>query len=152
MKKLLLFSIIIGLSFSCTKKVHQETTTVTKTEALQKDTVKEETKPEVAGGDADAHGCKGSAGYTWSVVKNECVRLFEIGTKLNHAEDGKTYSTVAYVIFEGDKAELFLDTQKEAIILERKSEGDSWVNSDLQLIPWKGYVLKKGDKIIYTGQ
>jgi hypothetical protein len=146
MKKVFLFLIITGLSFSCAQKVSQET----------KPAAKEEIKPErrIVGGDSDAHGCKGSAGYTWSIVKNECVRIFEVGTKLAHAEDGKTYSTVAYVIFEkdGNKAELFLDTQKETIILERKAEGEPWVNGDLQLIPWKGYVLKKAGKIIYTGE
>ena len=140
MKKIFLFSVIIGLSFSCAKKVAQEN-----------NTPKEETK-KVVGGDVDTHGCKPSAGYTWSSLKKECVRLFEVGTKLAHTEDGKTYSTVSYVIFEGNQAELFLDTQKEPILLERKSEGDSWTKDDYQLIPWKGYVLKKNGKIIYTGQ
>lgn len=139
MKKVFLFSIIIGLSFSCAKKVSQENKT------------KEETKKVVVGGDVDAHGCKPSAGYTWSTLKKECIRIFE-GTKLSHAEDGKTYTTAAYVIFDANKAELFLDTQKDPIILERKSEGDSWTKADLELIPWKGYVLKKNGKIIYTGE
>jgi hypothetical protein len=145
MKKVFLFSIIIGLTFSCAKKVSQEETKP----------IKEEAKPEhIVGGDSDAHGCKGSAGYTWSAVKNECVRLFEVGTKLEHAKDGKTYSTVAYVIFEkdGNKAELFLDTEDGTIILERKAEGEPWINGDYELIPWKGYVLKKAGKIIYTGE
>jgi len=142
MKKIFLFSIIVGLSFSCAKKVSEE----------NKTPKSQETKPVVVGGDADAHGCKASAGYTWSTLKKQCVRLFEAGTKLSHAEDGKTYSTVAYVIFDGNQAELFLDTQKEPILLERKSEGDSWTKDDYQLIPWKGYVLKKAGKIIYTGE
>jgi hypothetical protein len=141
MKKIFLFSIIIGLAFSCSTKNSKETKTVN------------ESKPEkvMIGGDSDSHGCKASAGYSWSVLKNKCIRIFE-GTKLSHAEDGKTYTTAAFVIFEGNKAELFLDTQKESIILERKTEGDSWTKGDLQLIPWKGYVLKKGEKIIYTGE
>ena len=140
MKKIFLFSVIIGLSFSCAKKVSQENKTEAKPEKV------------MVGGDSDSHGCKASAGYTWSILKNKCIRIFE-GTKLSHVEEtGKTYTTAAYVVFEGNKAELFLDTQKESIILERKSEGDSWVNGDLQLIPWKGYVLKKAGKIIYTGQ
>jgi hypothetical protein len=142
MKKIFLFSMIIGLSFSCAKKVSEE----------NKTPKKQESKSVVVGGDSDAHGCKGSAGYTWSTLKKECVRLFEGGTKLAHAEDGKTYSTVAYVIFDGNQAELFLDTQKDPILLERKSEGDSWTKGDYQLIPWKGYVLKKAGKIIYTGE
>lgn len=135
--------LIIASAISCGKKVSQENTSTTP----------KETQKEVAvGGDSDSHGCKASAGYTWSTLKKECIRVFENSTKLNHAEDGKTYSTVSYVIFDGNKAELFLDTQKESIILERKSEGDSWKKDDLELIPWKGYVLKKAGKIIYTGE
>ncbi|WP_255463004.1 hypothetical protein [Flavobacterium sp. LPB0248] len=142
MKKMFLF-LIIASAISCGKKVSQENTSTTP----------KETQKEVAvGGDSDSHGCKASAGYTWSTLKKECIRVFENSTRLNHAEDGKTYSTVSYVIFDGNKAELFLDTQKESIILERKSEGDSWVNGDWQLIPWKGYVLKKSGKILYTGE
>src|SRR5687767_2417267 len=37
----------------------------------------------VIGGDKDEHGCIGSAGYTWSVVKDSCIRLFERGIKLD---------------------------------------------------------------------
>lgn len=33
----------------------------------------------VAGADRDAHGCIASAGYTWSNVRNQCVRIFEAG-------------------------------------------------------------------------
>ncbi|MNQ65950.1 hypothetical protein D3C85_804250 [compost metagenome] len=135
--------LIMASAISCAKKVSQESTSTTP---------KEPQKEVAVGGDSDSHGCKASAGYTWSVLKKECIRIFENSTKLNHAEDGKTYSTVSYVIFDGNKAELFLDTQKESIILERKSEGDAWVNGDWQLIPWKGYVLKKAGKILYTGE
>ncbi|WP_239455663.1 hypothetical protein [Flavobacterium ginsenosidimutans] len=142
MKKMFLF-LIVASAFSCAKKVSQESVNTTP---------KEPKKEAVVGADTDSHGCKASAGYTWSVLKKDCIRIFENSTKLNHAEDGKTYSTVSYVIFDGNKAELFLDTQKESILLERKSEGDSWVNGDWQLIPWKGYVLKKGEKILYTGE
>ncbi|MEN2487453.1 hypothetical protein AAYQ05_06610 [Flavobacterium sp. B11] len=142
MKKMFLF-LIIASAISCGKKVSQENTSTTP---------KEQQKEAVVGGDSDSHGCKASAGYTWSTLKKECIRVFENSTRLNHAEDGKTYSTVSYVIFDGNKAELFLDTQKESIILERKSEGDSWVNGDWQLIPWKGYVLKKAGKVLYTGE
>ncbi|MNK56975.1 hypothetical protein D3C87_760230 [compost metagenome] len=142
MKKMFLF-LIMASAISCAKKVSQESTSTTP---------KEPQKEVAVGGDSDSHGCKASAGYTWSVLKKECIRIFENSTKLNHAEDGKTYSTVSYVIFDGNKAELFLDTQKESIILERKSEGDTWVNGDWQLIPWKGYVLKKAGKILYTGE
>lgn len=141
MKKMFLF-LIIASTFSCAKKVSQENANVTP---------KETKKEVIVGGDTDSHGCKASAGYTWSTLKKECIRIFE-GTKLSHYDDGKTYTSASYVVFDGNKAELFLDTQKESLILERKSEGDSWINGDWQLIPWKGYVLKKGGKILYTGE
>ena len=34
------------------------------------------------GADKDAHGCIGSAGYTYSVVRKDCIRLWEEGTAL----------------------------------------------------------------------
>lgn len=36
-------------------------------------------KPAIAGADRDAHGCIGSAGYTWSEVRQACIRIFEAG-------------------------------------------------------------------------
>ena len=148
MKKGLLFLIIIIFAFSCAKQMDHK--------MESKSPILKEEKPPLVGGDLDENGCKASAGYTWSVLRKECIRVFEIGTRLNHYEQsGETATTSAFVIFEannGNKAELFLDTQKESIILERKSEGQPWVKDDWQLIPWKGYVLKKTEEIKYTGQ
>ena len=116
----------------------------------------EEAKPKdstMVGVDKDENGCLASAGYTWSKLNKECVRAFT-GIQLNPTENGasedKTLS--AYVLFDesGDKAEVFLPEEK-SIILTRKSEGDSWNFEDYQLIPWKGYVFKKADKILFTG-
>jgi len=35
------------------------------------------TSNNIVGGDRDAHGCIGSAGYTWCAVKNKCLRIWE---------------------------------------------------------------------------
>ncbi len=32
---------------------------------------------QIVGGDKDAHGCIGSAGYSWCEVKNKCLRIWE---------------------------------------------------------------------------
>jgi len=151
MKKVFLVAIIVGLCFSCGKKTAEQQNEVKQEEPIKQE-AREDSADVVVGNDADEHGCKASTGYTWSVLKNECVKLSEVGTVLRHYDEGKEYNTVAYVIFDGDKAELFLDTQKDAIMLVRKSEGESWINGDYILIPWKGYVLKKGDDIIYGGE
>ncbi|WP_433829279.1 hypothetical protein [Flavobacterium anhuiense] len=152
MKKVILIVMIVSMVVSCAKKPSGEKVN---SQELKKDgvevTIQDTVKEAKVGADVDDHGCKASAGYTWSTLKKECIRIFE-GTKLSHSDDGKKYTTASYVIFDGNKAELFLDTQKESIILERKSEGEPWVNGDWQLIPWRGYVLKKGADILYTGQ
>ena len=106
-------------------------------------------KPMV-GADEDLHGCKTSAGYTWSELKGECVRVFEIATPLK-SYDSSAVQMPAFVIFEGDRVELFVQTEKP-MILKRQSEGEPFVNGQWQLIPWKGYVLKKDGKIVYTGK
>ena len=136
---------------SCAKK-HEKTAI----DAVVKDSVivKDSLKTPTVGADSDNHGCKASAGYTWSELKQQCIRVFEEGAKLSPYDSDKTAAEfAAYVIFEenGNKAELFLPNEKP-LILERKSEGDQYVNGDWQLVPWKGYVLKKGKEILYIGQ
>jgi len=154
MKKIILFFGLLA-AISCGKKSEVSSTD------MAVDSVKTETmivvdsiKEPVVGADSDSHGCKASAGYTWSELKQKCIRIFEEGTKLSAYESqNQSAELAAFVIFEsnGNKAELFLPNEKP-IILERKSEGDQFVNGDWQLIPWKGYVLKKGAVILYTGQ
>lgn len=116
----------------------------------------EQLKPKdstMVGVDKDENGCLASAGYTWSKLNKECVRAFT-GIQLNPMDnpttDDATFS--AYVLFDesGDKAEVFMPDEK-SIILTRKAEGQPWIFEDYQLIPWKGYVFKKSDKILFTG-
>ena len=40
----------------------------------------------LVGADRDEHGCIGSAGYTWSEVRKDCIRLFEDGLQFRLAE------------------------------------------------------------------
>jgi hypothetical protein len=142
MKSKLILIAFFVISYSCTKKV---------TPTEPKRTTILSPKIEKVGADRDEHGCIPSAGYTWSVLKKECVRTFEVGTRLNSIEDD---STSAIVIFdeEGNKAELFTSLLKSPIILVRKEEGQSWINGDWELISWKGYALKKDGKVLFHGQ
>jgi len=144
------------LIITCTKKV-AVTAPVVEKDSITKDGVKAEIDTEkapIVGATSDAHGCKASTGFTWSELKQKCIRIFEEGTKLSpYDAENQSAEMAAFAIFEenGNKAELFLPNEKP-IILERNSEGDQYVNGDWQLIPWKGYVLKKGKDILYTGQ
>lgn len=143
MKRSLLVFICAVCLFSCNKSAEGKSGIESKINA---DTINK-----MVGNDVDSDGCKQSAGYIWSELKHECIRLFEIGTRLNPYENPVKDERSAFVIFEGDRAELFLPSSS-TLILERKSEGDPFVNGEYQLIPWKGYVLKKSGTILFTGE
>ncbi len=59
----------------------------------------------------------------------------------------------AFVSFNRDntKAEIFLSTKNEGIVLTKTNEGN-WSNSEYTLISWKGYVLQQNEKPIFGGQ
>lgn len=144
LKKIVLLLVII--SFSCAKKAEIKTDSKVKLDISK--------ESEMVGNDADEHGCKPSTGYQWSVLKNECVKVFSIGIRLNHAvSQEKSYESSAFVIFdEGKKAELFLDNGEKPFILERKSADKTWINGDWELSIDKDYILKKKGKILYSSK
>lgn len=109
--------------------------------------------PPLVGGDTDKHGCKPSAGYTFSILKNDCVRLFEQKTRLNEVEPKQSYSTYVTIIFSDDKrkAELFIPMIESSVILIRKGRKLSWKGSGFELSKAKDYILKKAHKVIYQG-
>jgi hypothetical protein len=111
-------------------------------------------KDSITVSDKDEHGCLASAGYIWSKVNKECVKGFS-GIQLNpiDLQTNEDETKSAYVLFSEDvnQAEIFLPNQENSMVLTRKSEGQPWIYQDWQLIPWKGYVLKQGDKNLFAG-
>jgi len=67
-------------------------------------------KIEITGADRDVHGCIPSAGYTWSVIKNECIRVWEVGLQFTAYGTNTDNGFGATVIISEDKkkAEAFL--------------------------------------------
>ena len=45
--------------------------------ANNKQVINQNTNQPIVGGDRDAHGCIGSAGYSWCEAKNKCLRIWE---------------------------------------------------------------------------
>lgn len=106
----------------------------------------------VLGGDKDAHGCIGSAGYTYSQVKKDCVRTFEQKIKLKEIASKGDY--ISAVIFSKDmkKAEVFVkDAEGGSIVLTRAGKAKAWKKDGYVLVPFKksGYQLKKDNVVIY---
>ena len=83
-------------------------------------------KPAMVGNDKDNHGCKGSAGQTWSVLRNDCIQVFDVGTRLNpiNGKDGEAIIS-AFILFNDNqsKVELFIGNQPN-IILNKNAEGN----------------------------
>lgn len=107
------------------------------------------------GGDRDSHGCIGSAGYTYSQVKKDCIRVFEQKIKLNEVKPKGSSTSMTAVIFSGDmsKAEVFLPDMKESLVLARfgRANSKTWKNGHYTLVHYKktGYQLKKDNVVIY---
>ena len=116
-------------------------------------------KAHVLGGDRDVHGCINSAGYTYSQIKNDCVRVFDQKIKLKEVGSDKSYTTMTAVIFSKDmkRAEIFIpDGKAKSIILEKEGKDKIWksgshIKETYVLVPYKktGYQIKKDDVVIY---
>lgn len=146
MKKLLLLSVFSLFMFSC--------------EGILKDRKDDdvEANPDgkvVLGTDKDADGCVASAGYRWSQLRDECVRVFEEGYRLNSIEElkGESMNKSAFVLFEeeGDRAELFLPDGSKSIMLTREKEGSPYKGGSWSLELNKKYSLKKNGTLLFAG-
>lgn len=149
MKQLLKYLPILAIIVACdTANNAKETQNDTTTKAAQ-----------MVGNDANAHGCKGSAGYQWSKVKHTCIRVFEDGIRLNPKVDTASATLSAFVVFKSqeiqDTAEVFLPNDSSQLLVQDKTNGaGKWTNTKYQLTQWKGmYTLETTSPkaIIYQG-
>lgn len=146
MKKLIMLPALTFLIFSC--------------DGILKDRSKDDTgtitdKNVVLGTDKDKHGCVHSAGYSWSKLREECIRVFEEGYRLNRIDElkGESMNKSAFVVFEddGDRAELFLPDVTDSVMLEREKEGTPYKGGEWSLELQKKYSLKKNGQLQYAG-
>lgn len=112
-----------------------------------------EITPPLVGGDVDKHGCKPSAGYTFSTIKNDCIRIFEQDIQLIEATPKQSHLSIVAVIFSKDKrkAEIFVPNMDSSLILIRKGRKLKWKGNNYELSKMKDYVLKKANKVIFRG-
>ncbi len=116
-----------------------------------------ETSPAV-GADRDVHGCIASAGYTYSVVRQECIRLWETGTALTPVVQIENPVLAAYVVRSANwqHAEIFLPGQEGSTVLTlQTSPGDpTWTDPynvwKLTYDKIQGWKLAQDGQVIYT--
>jgi hypothetical protein len=97
--------------------------------------------------------CLFENGKVYSELKQTCLELATLKTKLNPLKNGaKADGDSAFVLFNSDnsKAEVFLPKSNKGIVLEKSKQGN-WVFENYILISWKGYVLKEKGVAIYGG-
>ena len=120
MKKVFITVISMLALAACNNNAQQQDT------AAADSTAKAQEAP-ATGGDRDEHGCIPSAGQSWSQLRQECVQVFEVGTRLNPVEKKEGEAVIsAFVLFNDDrsKAEIFLpNSESGSIILDKAEDG-----------------------------
>lgn len=113
----------------------------------------------MVGADKDEHGCKGSAGYQWSAIRQECIRVFEVGIRLNPISKELDPTTSAFVVFKSAEidieVELFMPSVANSILLSKngKSMFDQWKNDNYTLTKNSDsyQLLDKNGLLLYEG-
>lgn len=110
--------------------------------------------------DDEVLGCAYSAGYRWSELENNCIRIFEIGFRLNPigleedtTEDNalEDNSVSCFVTYAKDKkkAEIFLPNHKKGIVLDLTKDKSAYINDGWELSN-EGMVLKHKGETAFT--
>lgn len=88
-----------------------------------------ETQVAMVGNDRDKHGCKASAGYIWSELKGECVRIWEVATTIYYKKpQGNTYQGIyAIILPDSSRIETY---ENQHLIWERKGNLPVWENKE----------------------
>ena len=98
----------------------------------------------MVGNDRDTHGCIASAGYTWSSVRQACIRLWEEGTALTPVIEVENPVLVGYVVrsANGEQAEIFLPNMQGSVVLTLQPVPDQtqWTSADGQ---WQLFYSEK---------
>lgn len=111
------------------------------------------------GGQRDGKGCLIGAGEIYSNIRKSCVRVFDIGIRLNPIVKQKNAVLSAFIMFAGEEGdgnvEVFLPSRKTSFIM-RQIKGDNaglWKSKSRTLSYWKGtYSLDNASgKTIYQG-
>lgn len=116
--------------------------------------IKKDTIPELGIAiEKDKNGCVVEAGYKWSIIKDDCIRVVDEGFRLNPIDDLSNLeaSQSAYVLLNESmlNAEVFLQEMPKSIYLTRKSKEVDFVEKNYKLSIKSGYTLSVNDSIIY---
>ena len=145
MKKFLPAFILISVLVSCDYILKERDTTEAEVNTEEKI---------VLGNDRDDKGCVTSAGYKWSLLNKECIRVFEEGYRLNTIDSLKAedITAAAFVVFdkEQEQAELYLPNEAKSILMKKEADG-LYKSGVWSLHTRKNYQLKKQNRVVFAG-
>lgn len=104
----------------------------------------------VMGGDLDENGCKPSAGMTWSVLENNCIRPYTTNYVLE-GEGINAIGTAAMIMnADGTTVEIIGAQQGRNIMLTKKPSELIWTNGKMKLtsIGKEEFMLTENNKPI----
>ncbi|WP_297974012.1 hypothetical protein [uncultured Capnocytophaga sp.] len=120
MKKIFALSVLALVFVACNNSTPEQTN----------DTAEDPTTPQqetMVGSDRDEHGCIGSAGYSWSALRGECIQVFEVGTRLNPIDVKEEEAVISAFIVSKDgdnsQVELFITSEDQNPILKKEADG-----------------------------
>lgn len=121
MKRVFIPAISLLTLIACNNTQQQQDTTAA-------DSTEQAQEAPTTGGDRDEHGCIPSAGQSWSELRQECIQVFNVGTRLDPVEKQEGEAVIsAFVIFNDDrsKAEIFLpgSDSPKSVILAKTDDG-----------------------------
>ncbi|MDI9319164.1 MAG: hypothetical protein QM530_01700 [Phycisphaerales bacterium] len=115
-----------------------------------KNCIRKEIKTILVGADEDTHGCKGSAGYTWGLIRKECIRSFELPLQLTN----KNNSFSAGVAFASDSSSVEIFTKDGTMLLNKQGDAmysdTTWIFQRIQ----DEWLMRKSDskEIAYSSK
>lgn len=110
---------------------------------------KNELEQKAVGADKDSHGCKASAGQTWSELKQNCIQVFNEGFRLNPVDPPKDAAVIsAFIILSTDqsKLELFLPDAAGHSMILNKAGKDLYENGQYKYDSNKSVLYINGEE------
>jgi hypothetical protein len=153
---LIIISIITTAFIACSPKIIATTPTFEPVATIESPLeLEDEDEPKIIidGGTADEYGCIPSAGYQWSEVRKECIRIWETGIKLESVVLDDNPGSGVYIICNADTSQMEVSLIGQTTILTRNKEKWAADGSDLSVsVEGFYFLLYKGDVLKYRSE
>lgn len=105
------------------------------------------------GMEKNEHPCDAGTGSRWSIMKQDCIKIYDIGFRINPVENPKGKDVVSAIVLMSDdksKLELFLPTDTLNSVILNKVENYTYQDATYKYDADKSLLYSDG-KVIYKG-